>query len=693
MPKLVVPRLGLASFRRRIFFRGVFVLLVLATLMLALALLKEEKQRSYQSYEQSFAKTQAEIVARLRHPAGQLALLNPSKRSENATPLRPFVLPYAAIDFDDQNKAQNAVEMAGCSVQYPDGSSICVAIGNNAYAGGFIYLVGSFASGALVPRERGVLDLALVHRARITLDMRGETTRWIAPFELLGVSRASGVRGRLTGFSDDGGDWLAVDAKPVRDFRGWLWQSGRCIDEASSEADCPKRSFFSIRLPVDAFREALFQQDRPVWPPPDLDQVLVRMEVLAPGSERPLFDSNAENPTLPVSLEDLTLDLLPGETMAIRKLGGAPQELMVRKGAEGSGDAPLPWLVEMIRRLPVEGYDAPLERREVIATPVGSYEVTLTGDVRSVERNLGVVATRLSWFVGAMLAAIAFAWIVIEVGLIHRIAVLTKRAAAVSYNVHDPQVDKRIADLDVSDLRGSDELGILAGGLSDLLQRVKDDVKREHIRAEQERDMWHAVGHEIMSPLQSLMVLHGSPEDASHRYVQRMQLAMRALYGTASPSEAIEAATLQVDAIDLNEFLRKVAANAHFAGIENVRYAPLSDPVLARADEYSLEDAITHILRNADRYRNGGTAITVTLTCVDSTAMIAIHNEGPAIDAAVLDRIFEYGVSDPNAAASREHRGQGLFVARTYMIKMGGTISAANTGNGVTFTLALPRAK
>ena len=118
MPKLLVPRLGLASFRRRIFFRGVFVLLVLATLALAAALLKEEKQRSYQSYEQSFAKTQAEIVARLRHPSGQLALLNPSRRSQNATPLRPFVLPYAAIDFDDQNKTQNAVEMAGCSVRY-----------------------------------------------------------------------------------------------------------------------------------------------------------------------------------------------------------------------------------------------------------------------------------------------------------------------------------------------------------------------------------------------------------------------------------------------------------------------------------------------------------------------------------------------------------------------------------------------
>ncbi len=94
--------------------------------------------------------------------------------------------------------------MAGCAVQYPDGSAVCVAVGNNPYAGGFIYLVGSFDSGVLVPRERGVLALDQVHRARVSLDMRGESRRWIAPFEAMaesGAPAASGdaVRGRLTG--------------------------------------------------------------------------------------------------------------------------------------------------------------------------------------------------------------------------------------------------------------------------------------------------------------------------------------------------------------------------------------------------------------------------------------------------------------------------------------------------------------
>ena len=691
LPKLEMPRLGLASFRRRILFRGVFLLLAVATIALALVLLKEEKERGYQNYALGFGKTQAEVLARLRHPAGLLAMLNPAAQGE-VTPLRPLMLPYGALDFDDQNKAQQAVEMAGCSVRYPDGNSICAAIGNNPYAGGFVYLVGNFAAGELVPRERGGLDLDAVHRAVVSLTVRGQTTTWVAPFEALSEPGAPLVRGRLTGFEDTGEPTLASGAKPVRDFRGWLWQSGRCIDAAANLPECPRRAFFSIRLPVEAFREALFAGPRPVWPPPELDTIRVHMQMLAPGSAKPLFDSNAPGAVAPPSLDDLRQALLPGETLRIQKVGASKQPPLVLKGEERA-ELTSPLIARLIRRLPVEGAALPPPAREVIATPLGRYEVTLEGDARGIERALSVVATRVSWYVGAMLAAIALAWLLIEVGLIRRITVLTKRAAAVSYNVQDSKADQRIGQIDVSDLRGSDELGILAGGLSDLLQRVKDDVQREQSRAQQEREMLQAVGHEILSPLQSLMVLHPDAQDPAHRYVQRMQQAVKVLYGQASPSEALQSAQLEVGTLDLDEFLHHVAGNAHFAGIENVRYQRAGSPVVVRADEFSLEDVVTHVLRNADRHRAAGTPITMELRRVEpGIAQVRIHNQGEAIDAALLERIFEYGVSGTAPHSAAGQRGQGLFVARTYMGKMGGTIEARNEDGGVTLALTLQRA-
>jgi signal transduction histidine kinase len=683
------PRLGLASFRRRLLFRGVFLLLAVATLALAVVLLQDEKERSYRNYQQSFRKTQSDLMARLRQPAGQLALLNPDA-GRNPTPLRPLVLPYPGLDFDDPGKVQQAVDVAGCSVIYPDDSALCVAVGSNAYSGGVLYLVGSFLGGDLVGREPGLADIEAVHHARIRVEMRGELRSWVAPFERLSMRGEPLVRGRLTAYPVPIEPALVPQPRAVRDFRGWVWQSAACSG-GGELPDCTRRVSYAMRLPLEGFRAAL-STGRPPWPPADLDRIRVHVQMLAPGGA-PLFDSNAAGAVAPPSLQDLGRLLQPGEVLAIRHADAKQAPVATIKARDDGPERSSPLILRLIDLLPVAARPGTITARETIATPLGNYEVRLSGDARGIDRGLGVIATRMSWYVASMLGAIVIAWLVIEVGLIRRIAVLTRRAAAVSDNVQrDASGDAGIVQLDVSDLRGKDELGILAGGLADLLQRVKSDLQREQLRAQRERDMLQAVGHEILSPLQSLMVLHPDNADPAHRYVQRMQQAVRVLYGQASPSEALAAAQLELAPLDLDGFLADVAANAHFANVSDVRYTPFGAPVTVRADAFSLEDVVTHILRNAQRHRVEGTPITLSLQRRDGFAVIGIHNAGPAIPAPLLARIFDYGVSAKGAAEGPERRGQGLFVARTYMAKMGGGIHAANTADGVRFELSFPLA-
>ncbi|MDR7305805.1 HAMP domain-containing sensor histidine kinase [Rhodoferax saidenbachensis] len=686
----------LASFRLRVLFRSAFLLLALATLVMAVVVLQEEKQRSYDSYQQSFAKTKQQIAAQLRHPTGQLALLNPSDALAPVTPLHPVLLPFSAIDFDDQSKVRNAVEMTGCLVQYPHYGSLCVAIGNNPWAGGFIYAAGTFASPALVPHTVGDKILDTAHRLRVEVNLRGQTYRWIAPFEPLPAPsnpQREGVRGRFTGYVDIGSrDYTG--ARTVRDFRGWVWQGSTCLDNAAVLTDdCEKKSFFSLRLPVDVLRDALFLKEKPVWPPADLAQMQVRVEVLAPGEAGVVFDSNAEGAVPPFSLGDLRAQLLQGETLRIRKSASSngtlnAPDLVRLQGSESSAAESSPLLTRLIRRLPVDSYDAPIALQEDVATPLGNYTIDLHGDARSVNKSLSAVATRLSWFVGAMLLAIGLAWLVIEVGIIRRIARLTKRSRELSKTV---KTTGGLEHFDLADLRGNDELGILANGLNDLLRRVKEDAERERIRAEQEKDMWHAVGHEIMSPLQSLMVLHRSDTDPSLRYVNRMQQAVRILYGSASPSEAFQSSALAVQTVELHAFLQTVAANSASVSIAHVQYTSDHGTVLVRAEEYALEDVVTHVLHNANRCRTPGSAILLALHTTETEATVTIHNTGPQIAPELLDKIFEYGVSDQPESAANGNRGQGLFVAKTYMAKMGGTIAARNEDDGVTLVLGLQR--
>jgi signal transduction histidine kinase len=205
--------------------------------------------------------------------------------------------------------------------------------------------------------------------------------------------------------------------------------------------------------------------------------------------------------------------------------------------------------------------------------------------------------------------------------------------------------------------------------------------------------MWHAVGHEIMSPLQSLLALHAKEGDPSRRYIERMQQAVRVLYGSASPSEAFETTQLQVEPLDIDAFLQAVAGNAPCAGLGQVEYQSRGESLWVRADEYPLEDVVTHILKNAERFRLPGSPVEIHLETGEGRAHIAIRNRGPQIPADMLDKIFEYGVSDQADSAAQGNRGQGLFVAKTYMAKMGGTIAARNLDDGVEFVLSLLRAE
>lgn len=674
-----MPRLGVAAFRNRIVFHLVFIVLALATLALAVALLNEERQRNAQRYQQTFAKSLGEIVAQLRHPSGQLALMNPEPPQLDAGWVAPLVLPFAAIDFDDATKAQRAVDMAGCGLQYPGGASLCAAVGSNAYAGGFVYLVAGLDAPPLVSRERGALDLADTHRVRIILQRDGAEQHWLAPVEMRDAQR-----GQLPGFIVEGADntsTLPRKARPQRDFRGWVWREGPCLTAAEP---CPRRTTLSVRLPVEAFREALFRPGGPQWPPADLARTGLRLALLGPGGAV-LFDSAAAAAQPPLTLARLGAALAPGETLQVRR---GTNVVALLQGAEDTGAPPSPWLMALIQHLPAPATPQTLQARDTVTTPAGRFDITLSGDLQGLDRSLSASAARLAWPVGAMLAAIALAWLIIEMGLIRRVATLTKRAAALSHQLQKPE-RAELGTLDVADLRGRDELGILAGVLADLLQHARDSLRREQLRAEREHDQWHAVGHEIMSPLQSLMLLHAGDDDPSRRYVQRMQQAVKVLYGQASPSEALAAATLAVARLDVDAFLRQVAANAAYAGIADVAYAP-GEPVWAQADEYPLEDAITHVLANADRYRVAGTPITLSLRIDGELARVDIHNQGPHIPDEQLARIFDYGVSDAEPEEG-VRRGQGLFVAKTYLAKMGGSIAARNVADGVVFEIALRR--
>ena len=95
--------------------------------------------------------------------------------------------------------------------------------------------------------------------------------------------------------------------------------------------------------------------------------------------------------------------------------------------------------------------------------------------------------------------------------------------------------------------------------------------------------------------------------------------------------------------------------------------------------------------RDADRRDAAPAKPSSIASSTDNNATFTVTSEPCKIAAELIDKIFEYGVSDQPEAGAAGNRGQGLFVAKTYMAKMGGTICVRNVADGVDFVLGLQR--
>lgn len=669
---LKLPRLPAAAFLRRTLLRLVFLGLLAGSAALVLQLLTDEKLRLQRAYEAGFKGQLDVVVERLRHPSGELLLLNLDRPADDARGSVPLRLPLGAIDFDDPSKAERAVEMSGCAIRAADGAEWCPGVGRRASGGAFVYAVLRLPMAPAVGRQPGQTELGDVHRVQLALTHGSSTQNWLAPLELIEPGR-----GQYAGFVTTA-DKLEQRARPDREFRGWLWQDRSCVSPTDDPASCTRRTLISLRIPVDAWRDAARASG--TWPPPDLAELRLRLQLLGP-EVAVLFDSARPGASMP-ALAALAGNLQRGETLSVRRAG---QTLAVVQGPTDPADtqAPQQWLQSLVRRLPAVRLDAPLQAE---AEMPGGIRLQLQGDLTRVDRQLAATASRYSIYFGALAGAIALAWLIVELGLLRRMALLTRRANALSVELQ--RQPEQLPPLDVADLRGRDELGILAGTLADLLARTRDHLRREQLRAHQEREQWQAVGHEIMSPLQSLLALHPETNDSSRRYLERMQAALHLLYGQASVGEAVAQASAARERFDLAAFLREVAANAPHAGIDDVQTTGCDQACEVVADPLKLEDALTHLLNNAQRYRTPGTPITLNLREHNDSVQVEVINTGPRIPDDRLATLFELGTSDRFQPGQR---GQGLFMARGYLAKMGGEISVRNEEAGVCFTLSLPR--
>jgi signal transduction histidine kinase len=238
-----------------------------------------------------------------------------------------------------------------------------------------------------------------------------------------------------------------------------------------------------------------------------------------------------------------------------------------------------------------------------------------------------------------------------------------------------------------------DELGSLSQALDDMQgQLAQLDSARKRFIA--------TASHELRTPLFSLGGFLELLEDedldedtrrAFIRQVRQQTLRLQKLATDLLDLSRLEAGSLELrpEPTDVGSLTRNVVAEfapaiaAHDSSIE-LRLA--RSPIEADCDPERVAQVLRILLNNALTHTPRGTGLVVSAARQNGTLRLAVRDDGPGIDRASLERVFEPFYTSDDAQGS----GLGLTIARELAERMTGHLDVHTTPAGTTFALRLP---
>ncbi|MGW6194684.1 sensor histidine kinase [Kribbella sp. NPDC055110] len=236
---------------------------------------------------------------------------------------------------------------------------------------------------------------------------------------------------------------------------------------------------------------------------------------------------------------------------------------------------------------------------------------------------------------------------------------------------------------------GDDEIARLTRTLNDMLGRLDDS-------AQAQRRFIADASHELRTPLTSMR----TSLEVGLAHVDEApwtDLAGRAVAETARLQRLVDALLLHARAdagtlIGALEIVDLTAlANAVADAISPVRVpivVATGSPVAVEADGDQLTRLIRNLLDNATRY--AATRVDLDVTADDGIAVLRVSDDGPGVDPADQERIFERFLRKDTARTRGTQPGSaglGLSIARDIAVAHGGTlVMDSRTG----FVLRLP---
>lgn len=300
-------------------------------------------------------------------------------------------------------------------------------------------------------------------------------------------------------------------------------------------------------------------------------------------------------------------------------------------------------------------------------------------------------------------AAIAF---VIRAGLkpLRAVADTATRVAAVPMSEGAVSITERVPDAEADDRT---EIGRVGHALNTLLDHVDESLDARQRNEERMRRFVADASHELRTPLASI-------RGYSELSLQALRRGETTVVETTEQSlERIQAQSLRMTTlvedllllarldegqelvygtVDLTTLAIEAVGDAVVAGPDHVWGLDADDePIVLAGDASRLHQVVANLLANARTHTPEGTTVSVSVEREGADAVLRVHDDGPGVDPAVQDELFErFSRADRSRARKTGGTGLGLSIARAIVQAHGGSISVQSVPGDTTFEVRLP---
>jgi two-component system OmpR family sensor kinase len=291
--------------------------------------------------------------------------------------------------------------------------------------------------------------------------------------------------------------------------------------------------------------------------------------------------------------------------------------------------------------------------------------------------------------------------IVIRAGLkpLRAVAETAQRVAAVRMDQGEVSITARVPD-EQADERT--EIGQVGSALNTLLDHVDASLSARQQNEELMRRFVADASHELRTPLASirgyseLSLRDRTLSDTSHEALSRIQA--QSLRMTTLVEDLLllarldEGQELVYGTVDLTQLALEAVGDARPAGPGHRWEIDVPDePVHLAGDTSRLHQVVANLLANARTHTPEGTTVTVSVRRDGGEAVLRVHDDGPGVDPAVADELFErFSRADRSRARKTGGTGLGLSIARAIVEAHAGTISVSSDPGDTTFEVRLP---